>query len=170
MRPLTLLGTFEREEDLLRAAASARREGWSIADIYSPYPLHGSAEALGLPPSRLPRAAFLFGLLGVGTAFWFQIWTSAQDWPLNVGGRPLNSLPAFVPVGFEMMVLFAGLGTFATWLLVSRLYPGKSAAVLPGVTDDRFVLEVQGLANADVASLRQLFAECNATGVEERES
>jgi hypothetical protein len=74
-----------------------------------------------------------------------------------------------VPVAFEMMVLFAGLGTFAIWLLVSRLFPGKTAAPhLVRVTDDRFVLQVEGpAASADVAGLRRTFAGCNAIGVEE---
>jgi hypothetical protein len=127
---------------------------------------------LGLKRSRLPRAAFVCGMLGLAVAFWFQFWVSAFDWPLNVGGRPWNSLPAFVPVAFEMMVLFAGLGVVLTWLLVSRLYPGRTA-VLPSsrVTDDSFVLEVQDpRPEADAASLRQLFRECHARGFEERET
>jgi Protein of unknown function (DUF3341) len=167
----TLQGVFDREEDLLNAAESVNREGWKIVEIYTPYPVHGTAKVLGLARSRLPRAAFLFGALGVGLALWFQFWASAWDWPINVGGRPWNSLPAFVPVTFEMMVLFAGLGVVLSWLLVCRLFPGKTAVLpAPRVTDDRFVLQVQEQGpQANVEVCRRLFQECHASDVEERE-
>jgi Protein of unknown function (DUF3341) len=168
----TIQGVFEREDDLIRAAETAKREGWRIVDIYTPYPMHETARLLGLSRSRLPRAAFVFGLLGVGLALWFQFWVSAFDWPLNVGGRPWNSLPAFVPVTFEMMVLFAGLGVVLTWLLVCRLYPGKKAKLAsPRVTDNCFVLEIQGPGpEADPEVMRRLFRECHAGGWQETES
>jgi len=167
----TFQGVFEREEDLLQAAETISAEGWHIVDIYTPYPLRGTARVLGLRRSRLPRAAFVFGALGVSLALWFQFWVSAWDWPINVGGRPWNSLPAFVPVTFEMMVLFAGLGVVLSWLLVCGLFPGKTA-VLPaaGLTDDRFVLQVQEPGpQADAEAIRRLFQECHASDVEESE-
>ena len=165
-------GVFEREEDLLRAAEAVNLQGWPIVDIYTPYPMHGVDGVLGLKRSRLPRAAFVFGMLGLGVALWFQFWVSAFDWPLNVGGRPWNSLPAFVPVAFEMMVLFGGLGVVLAWLLVCRLYPGKMA-VLPSlkVTDDRFVLEVREPGpEADPEVIRRVLRECNASSLQESET
>jgi hypothetical protein len=169
-------GVFVREADLLRAAEAAREQGWRILDIYTPYPIHDTGRLLGLRRSRLPRAAFVFGLLGVALALWFQFWVSAFDWPINIGGRPWNSLPAFVPVTFEMMVLFAGFGVVLTWLLVCRLFPGKTVVVpVRGVTDDRFVVEVQeplrgewGAGMKEPASfeaMRRLFQECHADAV-----
>jgi hypothetical protein len=161
-------GVFQREDDLLRAAEIARKQGWRIVDVYSPYPLHHAGPLLGLPRSRLPRAAFVYGALGVALALAFQFWASAWDWPLNVGGRPWNSLPAFVPVTFEMMVLCAGVGVVLTWLVVCRLYPGKQAIVpAPNVTDDVFVLEVEG--DADPETMRRLLRDCQASGLQERE-
>jgi hypothetical protein len=164
-------GIFEREDDLLRAAERVNEHGWRIVDIYTPYPIHATARLIGLRRSRLPYVAFVFGALGVGLAIWFQFWASAQDWPINVGGRPWNSLPAFVPVAFEMMVLFAGLGVVATWLLLSRLYPGRVAVTpSPRVTDDCFVLEVEAPGpEGDLNSLRELFRECHARAIEKRE-
>jgi Protein of unknown function (DUF3341) len=164
----TIQGVFEREEDLLRAAQSAQQAGWEIIDIYTPYPVHGAFHVLGLARSRLPRAAFVFGLLGVAVALGFQFWASASSWPLNVGGRPWNSWPAFVPVAFEMMVLCAGLGVVLTWLVVCRLFPGKTP-YLPAakVTDDAFVLELRAPAlNADADVIRRLFRECHAKNQE----
>ncbi len=171
MTQRTLQAVFDREQDLVRAAETAQRDGWRIVDIYSPYPLHATDRLLGLRRSRLPRAAFVYGALGVALALWFQFWVSAWDWPLNVGGRPWNSLPAFVPVAFEMMVLFAGVGVVVTWLFVCRLYPGKEAHLSsPRVTDDAFVLEVQAPGpDADPPGIRRLFLECQASHVEERE-
>jgi hypothetical protein len=165
-------GIFEHEEDLLRAAESVNLEGWPIVDIYTPYPVHGVDRVLGLKRSRLPRAAFIFGMLGLAVALWFQFWVSAFDWPLNVGGRPWNSLPAFVPVAFEMMVLFGGLGVVLTWLMVCRLYPGK-VAIVPSlqVTDDRFVLEVREPGpGSDPEVIRRVMRECNACRLQERET
>jgi hypothetical protein len=167
----TIHGVFEREDDLVRAAERVNQRGWRIVDIYTPYPVHETARLIGLRRSRLPYVAFVFGALGVAVAIWFQFWASAQDWPINVGGRPWNSLPAFVPVAFEMMVLFAGLGVVATWLLLSRLYPGRVAVVpSPRVTDDCFVLEVEDLSlESDRVALRELFSECHARAIEKRE-
>src|SRR5262249_17509897 len=130
-----------RAEDLLGAVRAIRDHDWDIADVYAPYPVHGLEEALGWPRSRLPVACFLGGAAGVGLAFWFQFWTSAVDWPHNVGGRPWNSLPAFVPVAFECMVLFAGFSLLFAWLFRCRLYPGKKA-LMPtlGLTNDRFAV------------------------------
>jgi Protein of unknown function (DUF3341) len=122
-------------------------------------------------------------------ALWFQFWASAQDWPINVGGRPWNSLPAFVPAAFESMVLFAGFGLVAAWLLRCGLYPGKKARTpLTGATDDRFVLAVRnpvvapsttefaqggeglltfhGDPTTGLAQGRQLLQECHALTVE----
>ena len=84
------------------------------------------------------------GVSGATVMMWFQVWASAVDWPLNVGGKPLNSLPAFVPVAFEMAVLMAGLGIIATLLLRSRLFPWvKPQLAHPRVTDDYFVLSIR---------------------------
>ncbi|HEX7379210.1 MAG TPA: DUF3341 domain-containing protein [Pirellulales bacterium] len=166
-----LVGSFEHEEDLLQAVARVREQGWHINDVYVPYPVHGLDRALGLRPSRLSWAAFVCGALGVAAAIWFQFWTTAVDWPINVGGRPWNSLPAFVPTTFEMMVLFAGLGIVAAFLFVSRLYPGKKPVLsFPGVTDNHFVLVLrEGDSTFDADIVEHLLGACHALHSVERE-
>ena len=135
------VGTFVKEEDLLGAARAARQYGFAITDAYTPYPVHGLDRALGLRPSRLPWACFVCGLVGASFAISSQYWAMAHSWPMNVGGKPWNSLPAYVPVTFEVMVLLAGLGVVLTFLLRCRLLPGKEATPLGrGATDDTFVL------------------------------
>lgn len=166
-----LTGSFDREEDLLAAVARVRENGWRVVDVYVPYPVHGLDRELGLRPSRLPWAAFVCGLFGAASAWGFQYWASAIDWPINVGGRPWNSLPAFVPVIFEMMVLFAGIGVVLAFLVVSRLFPGKRPDLLfSGVTDNHFVLVLQERNAAfDPDVVQGLLRACHVVEAEERE-
>jgi hypothetical protein len=165
------VASFAREDDLLGAVAAARDCDWQPLEAYTPYPVHGLDAAIGLRPSQLGKVCFLFGLSGVALALAFQFWSTARDWALNVGGQPWNSLPAFLPVTFETMVLFAGLGLVGTWLLVCRLYPG-SPNWRPGrgETDDRFVLVLgQPAAATDVEGFGRFLREELETTLEERE-
>jgi mono/diheme cytochrome c family protein len=131
--------------------------------------VHGLDQALGWLPSRLTAACLTCGVVGVLVAVWFQFWTSAVDWPLNVGGRPWNSWPAFVPVIFEMMVLLAGFGVVFAFLAVSRLFPGKQAVIpCPGVTHDRFVLVIDNRAAVGEVA-RQLCRANHAVEILERD-
>ncbi len=134
-------GVFTTEDDLLAVTSEARERGFSIVDTYTPYPVHGIEKAMGLGASRLTWVCFLCGAIGTTLALYFQFWTSATDWPINVGGKPFNSLPAFVPIAFEITVLFAGLGVVAALFARCGLLPGKrSRQPSISVTDDRFVL------------------------------
>lgn len=165
-----ILASFAQEDDLIAAVQAVRQRGWDIADVYTPYAVHGLDPVLGWRRSRLPVACFLCGAIGVALALWFQFWTTAWDWPLNVGGRPWNSLPAFVPATFEIMVLLAGCGVVFAWLFRSRLYPGKKALLpLAGLTDDRFVVVLRD-PGPDAASetIKQFFHDCHAVSLEER--
>jgi hypothetical protein len=166
----TLLGFFEREGDILGATRAVRQAGFRIADVYAPYAVHGLDKAMALAPSKLPWVCFLLGLLGAALKVWFEFWTTARDWPINVGGKPWNSLPAFVPVTFEVMVLFAGLSTVVAFLFVSRLYPGKGAALADrAVTDHHFVLVIEESdATFDPVKVHQLLKRYNVIRVDER--
>ena len=165
-----LVGFFERESDILGVTRAARELDLKIVDVYSPYAVHGLDRAMGLSPSRLPWVCFLLGLLGAGAKVWFEFWTTATDWPINVGGKPWNSLPAFVPITFEVMVLFAGLSTVFAFFLVSRMRPGKSPErLLPGVTNDRFaILLEESDASFDPVKITALLRKFHALHVEER--
>jgi molybdopterin-containing oxidoreductase family membrane subunit len=166
-----LVGDFATEEDVLGAARAARGRGFHIADAYTPYPVHGLARAMGLRPSRLPWACFACGLVGVAFALSFQPWAMAHSWPLNVGGKPWNSLPAYVPVTFEVMVLLAGLGLVLAFLLRCRLLPGKEPAPLfRGATDDTFVLVLEHPEDPGGENLaRQVLRDFHAVAVTEQE-
>ena len=167
-----LVGSFTTEEDVLGAARAAREHGFRIADAYTPYAVHGLDRAMGLRPSRLPWVCFVCGLLGATSKLAFQFWAMAVDWPVNVGGKPWNSFPAYVPVTFEVMVLLAALGTVLAFLLRCRLLPGKEATPLfPGATDDCFLLALERPEDpADESAARQVFREFHAARVAEWES
>jgi hypothetical protein len=162
---------YEREEDILGIAQVARQQGLKIVDIYTPYAVHGLDRAAGFPPSRLPWVCFLLGLLGAGLKVWFEFWTTAVNWPINVGGKPWNSIPAFVPVTFEVMVLFAGVGTVIALFITAPLFPGKKAvAPFARTTDDQFALVLEEVdATFDPGRIRSLCERFNAVHVEERE-
>jgi hypothetical protein len=166
-----ILASFANEEDLLAAVRGVRERSWHIVDLYTPYAIHGLEELLGWRRSRLPAACLLCGAAGLGGALWFQFWTTASDWPLNVGGRPWNSLPAFVPVAFECMVLLAGFGLVFAWLIRCRLYPGKNNVPLPArLTDDRFALVVRiPNGSAEPEAVRNLLNDCHTVDMEERD-
>ena len=135
------VGFFEDDRDLLDAAKECRDRGIPIIDVISPFPIHGLDAVLGIKPSRLPWVTLCAGALGLSAGFLLEYWTAAVNWPLNVGGKPLNSLPAFVPVAFELTILFAGLATAAGLFLRSRVWPGRGTEAGFEVTsDDRHAL------------------------------
>jgi len=150
-----LMAVFEQPEQVVEAARQARGAGYTIADAFVPFAVHGLDEAMGLRRSRLTWVCFAAALTGGTVAMSFQVWSSTASWALNVGGKPFASLPAFLPITFELTVLTAALVSAATFLLRSRLFPGKDAPVLPRVTDDRFVLVVETDAVAAEALMRQ---------------
>lgn len=143
------IASFDDAGALLAAAKACRGRGLPLIDAFLPHPVHGLDEVMGIRRTRLPLVCFAGAVLGGAAALLFQYWSSATDWPLDVGGKPFDSLPAFIPVAFELLVLCAGLLTAAALLVRSRLRPGApSRAPLQGSTDDRFVLVVGARAAA----------------------
>ena len=114
-----VIAEFAAEGPLLEAARALRAEGQADLDLHSAVPLHGADEALGLKRSVVPRIALVAGLIGASTGYLMQWFMVGVDWPINVGGRPPHSPPAFIPVTFELGVLFAALsiffGLFVLW-------------------------------------------------------
>lgn len=119
--PSWVMGEFATPEALVAATQAMREKGFADLDTYSPYPLHGGSEALGLPRSKVPLIAAGAALTGLVTAFSFQTWMSAVDYPLNVGGRPLLSLPSWFPIMFELTVLLSAFGIFFGLMALSRM-------------------------------------------------
>ena len=104
-----LLAEFEKPEELVEAVRRTRAAGYRKMDAYTPFPVEGLAEELGFHQTALPLIVLIGGLVGCAGGFLLQYWISAIDYPLNIGGRPLNSWPAFLPVTFELTILLAAL-------------------------------------------------------------
>ncbi len=143
-----LVGVFEDEDVLMKAVENVREKGVKIHEVYTPFPVHGLDEALGYKRSRLPIAAFLFGMTGTILAISTQIWMMGFDWPMIIGGKNHVSLPPFVPVTFEFTVLLAAFGMVGTFFIVSDMKPYKWPRQYDvRSTDDKLVMAIDLAAN-----------------------
>jgi hypothetical protein len=142
-----LLAEFDNPSDLVAAARRAYAEGYRRMDAFTPFPVEGLAEAIGFRDTRLPLVVLLGGLLGGGGGFFMQYYASAIDYPLNVGGRPLNSWPAFIPVTFELTILVAALAAVLGMLALNGLpmpyHPVFNVPRFARATRDRFFLCIE---------------------------
>jgi len=116
-----LMAEFEYPNTLVAAAAQAREAGYRRMDAYSPFPIEELHEALGSHHSRLPLIVLIGGVVGCLGGFLLQYWASAIAYPINVGGRPFNSWPAFIPVTFECTILGAALSAVLGMLALNGL-------------------------------------------------
>lgn len=142
-----LLAEFASPAELLAATRQAREAGYRRLDAFSPFPVDGLAEALDVHERRLPLIVLVAGLLGGAVGFGLQYWVSVVAYPLNVGGRPLNSWPAFIPVTFELTILAAALATVLGMLALNGLpmpyHPVFNAPRFVFATRDRFFLCIE---------------------------
>jgi hypothetical protein len=143
-----IVGVFNDEDILLDAVEKVRGSGVRIHEVFSPFPVHGLDEALGYRRTRLPIAAFMFGLSGTAIALVMQIWMLGYDWPMIIGGKNFASLPPFIPVTFELTVLLSALGMVATFLIVSDMKPYKKPRQFDvRSTDDKHVMAIDLAVN-----------------------
>jgi hypothetical protein len=145
-----LYGLMAEFDDPNAAVAAARRtyeEGYRRINAYSPYPIEELSEAIGYHRNYVPLTVLIFGLLGGLGGFALQSWASAIEYPINVGGRPLISVPAFIPITFECVILMASLGAFIGMLLMNRLpqpyHPVFNVPAFSRATQDRFFVCVK---------------------------
>jgi len=139
-----IFGLYDDEQDLLSAVKTAKEEHLEIMDVFSPFPVHGLDPIMGLKESRLHIVGFIFGLIGTITAFGFMSWALASDWPIIYGGKPYWPVPSFIPVTFELTVLFASIGMVVTFYTVCGMGPGVSNPTLHDrITDDKFCVAFQ---------------------------
>lgn len=154
-----LVGIFDDEDVLLDGVTSIRKNGVKIHEVYSPFPVHGLDEVLGYKRSKLPVAAFFFGLTGTSLALFTQIWMLGYDWPMIIGGKNFASLPPFVPVIFEFTVLLSALGMVATFLIISDMKPYKWPRQFDlRSTEDKHVMAIdlalnKGKTKAEITSI-----------------
>ena len=141
---------FDDEVPLLQAVQLIQESDQNIQDVLTPFPVHGLDKALKMKRTRIPVAGFICGATGGLFGFLAQSWIFAVDYPLVFGGKPYLSVPSFIPVTFEMTVLFTALGVVTALFIRSRFIPKKSfEPIHERITDDRFVILVDSDENEE---------------------
>ncbi|MGA1583216.1 MAG: DUF3341 domain-containing protein [Saprospiraceae bacterium] len=163
-----LYGLYDDEEQLMKAVAHARESHLDIMEVYTPFPVHGLDPILGLKESRLHIAGFVYGAIGTLTAFLFMTWVFTRDWPIIFGGKPYWSVPAFIPITFELTVLFASIGMVVTFYTICGMGPGVQNPILDDrITDDKFCIafEADGFDEEELSRHRSFLSQSGASVV-----
>jgi hypothetical protein len=166
-----LLAEFTTVEELLAAARECRNAGLHHWDAHTPFPVHGLNDAMGLKQTKLPLFVLGGGLTGGSLALLMQWWMNAHDYPLVISGKPLFSLPANIPVVFELTILFSALcaflGMLAFNLLPEYSHPLFSSEAFRRVTQDRFFISIEARdPKFDVERVREFLRSLGSTHVE----
>jgi len=166
-----VLGVYDDEDVLLHAVEEVRASGVKIDEVYSPYPVHGLDEVLGYKRSRLPIAAFLFGMLGTSLALTMQFYMMRFDWPMIIGGKDYAAFPDFIPVTFEMTVLLAAFGMVGVFMISSNLKPWAQPRIFDvRSTDDKHIMAIDIANNSamDLAKIEGILKSSGATEVNKK--
>ena len=156
------LAIFEHPEDLITATKKVRGLRIKKIDAFTPFAVHGLDEAMNLKRSWIPYATLVVALTGACLGFLFQAWALSVSWPVNVGGKPAVSWPAFIPVTFELTILTSGVATAFILLAMCWPFDFLRPALDPRLSDDRFGLFVdKSDPKFDESTLKAIFKECN---------
>lgn len=164
-----IFGLYDDEEDLKKAIVKANEDHLQIMDVLTPFPVHGLDPLLGLAESRLHIGGFVYGMIGTLTAFLGMTWIFTRDWPQIYGGKPYWPILSFVPITFELTVLFASIGMVVTFYVINGQGPGiKNPILHPSITDDKFCIafNTDDFEHGQVDKLRQFFNTTGASLVE----
>ena len=148
MSKKNIYGIFNDEDVLMKAIKSLKEKGIKVADVISPYPIHGMDDAIGLNRTRISICCFLYGATGCCLAILMMWYMNIFDWPMDIGGKPsfnlYKNIPAFIPITFESTVLCAAHGMVITFYLRSKILPGVQPPIYHlRQADDHFVMTVQ---------------------------
>lgn len=161
-----IVGSFTDEAVLFPAVKKVRRAGYKLHDVFTPFPIHGLDKEMGLRDTSLHTAGFIYGITGTTTAVSFITWALTIDWAINFGGKPYFALPAWIPVTFELTVLFAAVGMVLTFCWLCQLAPFvKKEHFNPRSTDDTFVMVLECTGSTNEAEAQQFLQSIGATDV-----
>jgi hypothetical protein len=165
-----MAGIWLDEHSLVKAAKETREAGFSKFEAISPYPLHGIDEAMDIPRSFIPWVTFSFGLAGGAFGLWFTYWTHSVDWPNVIGGKPMFSLAAYIPVIFECTILLAALSSVGAMIILNGLPKVDPPIIDPDLTSHKFALFVpQDDPQYDAKKVEELFRSLGASEVKASE-
>lgn len=165
-----IAGIWLDEHKVVSAARKTREAGFTKFDAITPYPVHGMEEACGLKRSWIPYVSFVAGVTGLTGGLLLTWWTSAVNWQTNVGGKPFFSLPAFVPIMFELTILFAALCSVAALFYVTKMPKIDPPSIDPDLTSHKFAIFVpQNDTGYDESKIEAMFKEWGASEVKRTE-
>ncbi len=163
-----IVGLYDDEETLMAAVPKVRSEGLKIFECFTPFPVHGLDEVMGLPESRLHSFGFGVGLCGAIAALAFMGWINVVDYPLNVGGKPFFPLPSYVPIVFEATVLTSSVSMVIAFLWRCGLYPGAANKIYDErTTDDHFAMVFEVNRKGSDEAIQKIQNTLQQTGVVE---
>ncbi len=170
--PYGLMAEFDQPEDLLEATRHAYERGYRMMEAYTPFPVSGLSDALGFRHNKIPAVVLIGGIVGGLAGFFMQWYSAVLSYPIDVGGRPFNSWPAFIPITFEMTVLFAALSAVFGMLALNGLprphHPVFNAPNFVRASRDRFFLCIQSRDPMfEIDAVRQLLEEHHPRAVSE---
>ncbi|MGI8950622.1 MAG: DUF3341 domain-containing protein [Chitinophagaceae bacterium] len=166
-----VVASFDDEAVLFPAVKKVRMSGYKIHDVYTPFAVHGLDHALGLRETSLHTAGFIYGIIGTATALGGISWVFTYDWPLNFDAKPHFALPAWIPITFELTVLFSGVGMFLTFCYLCQLAPFvKKHTFNLRATDDLFVMVIECTSKTNVDDLKSFLSNNGAIKVDVQEA
>lgn len=166
-----LAAIFTEEHQILEAARKSRDLGMTKFDAISPYPIHGMEEACGIKRSSIPYVTFIAGTAGLLGALALTWYTSVYDWPINVGGKPPFSLPAFIPIMFELTILFAALCSVGALFYHCGIPRVDPPTIDPDLTSHKFAIFVpENEMGYDTAKLETFYKSLGAESVKKVEA
>jgi hypothetical protein len=170
-----VLAQYENPAQVFTAAERVREAGYQKWDACTPFPVHGLDKAMGVPPSKLPWAVLVVGITGSTFMLFFQSWAMGNAYPFIVGGKPLFSLPAFVPIWYEVTVLSSCVTAFLSNWIMNGLpqpnHPAFASKAFERVTDDKFFIMIEAEdPRFDLEKTKTLLKEAGASLVEELEN
>jgi len=165
-----ILGSFGDPDEMMHCIDKLQENNIKIHDVYTPMPIHGIEAKLGVKRSRLDILAFFCGITGTISAFALIYLTSVVDWRHNIGGKPALALPDFIPIMFELTILFCAFGLVGSYYASTHLFPGRAPRVMDlRATDDRFVIAIDAHQNAEHSKIDSLLKDAGALEVKYNE-
>jgi hypothetical protein len=164
-----MLGVYENPDTVYAVTENLVKAGYDVHDVYTPFAVHNLDKVIGVKRTRLSVAAFAFAMTGLISALALQSYASYFDWQMNIGGKPSLHIPTYIPITFELSILFTAFGMVGCFFIVNRMFWGRNTDIIDlRVTDDRFVIAVNIHPKTDVKALEQSFVSGGAIEVRER--